>query len=169
MCTLCCVTCSCCCCYAAQFVPKSALRSVAVSTFKTLAEAQNAQILTTTHRNNNTLTRTNKHTPSCYYLKPKSLSHISACIHISVKAAERLPAPMNSHYQSIWTGLSSAGTSPKSHFTPSTSSDSVPHSVPHWHYQLLAEIKSSHHTHTYRRSEAAQCSLFLCSIFLKYA
>lgn len=73
----------------------------------TLAEAQHVHLQEHTHT----------HTPS--------LGHISICIHINVKAAELLATPMNSHYQSIWTGLSSAGTGPKSHFTPSTSSNSV--------------------------------------------
>lgn len=65
------------------------------------------------------------HIYSCYYFMPKSLSHISICIHINVKAAEPLATPMNSHYQSIWTGLSTAGTGLKSYFIPSTSANSV--------------------------------------------
>lgn len=100
----------------------------------TLTEAQH--VLTKTH--------THKCTPSCYYHKPESLSHISICIHINVKAAELLATPMNSHYQSIWTGLSSAGTGPKSNSTLSTSSNSFPRSVPNRHHLLLTKKKKYH-------------------------
>lgn len=114
---------------------------------------------TCAHTYNNTHLHTHTHrqthTPSCYYLKLKSLGHISICIHISVKAAELLATSVNSHYQSIWTGLSSAGTSTKSHFTPSTSSNSVPHSFPQQHYLLLAKIKSCHICSSSRSDPAA--------------
>lgn len=83
------------------------------------------------------------HTPPRCYLKPKSLGHISICIHISVKAVELLATPVNSHYQSIWTRLSSAGTDPKSHFIPSPSLSSASNSAPHRHHLLSAEITSS--------------------------
>lgn len=65
---------------------------------------------------------------------------------------------MNSHYQSIWTGLSSAGTGPKSNSTLSTSSNSVPCTVLNRHYLLLTKKEkiSSRHIERSSRSDRAE-------------